>query len=459
MGLAKALVGELPETMAMLTLGRISEEVAVAVCAGTATLTLPDRRLADARLAPDLAPLTARQARKAADRVAAELDAAAVVRARERAARARRVTIRPAPGGIAYLTVLGPLAEMVSAFAALGRDAGAILAGHGDQDPAGRSKTQIMADLASQRLTGLAPGEPVPMEIYLVMPAGALFDPDVVDSAQPLRTGQGDKSFYRTPPHADPADAEDRPADDRDLDGLGLDLDDLDPWDNSTDWARPDAPAEVVGFGPVPARLVRDWLRQGTHPGDDHPPARVWLRRLFTSHDGRDLIAMDSRRRFFTGALRQFVLLRDQHTCTMAFCDAPSRHLDHTTPVAAGGTTTATDGVAGCARHNLDKEAGWQVTVTNDGLNGHGPHTRQVRTPTGATFETHAPPIAGIGTHHPPPGSAYYLGDQESLLARWQHHLDEGRPLDRDEQLHYDHLRDLFDNEPPYLHPAELADL
>ena len=45
--------------------------------------------------------------------------------------RSRRVTVRPAPDGMAYLTVLAPLVETVGAFAALGRDADAVVGGHG----------------------------------------------------------------------------------------------------------------------------------------------------------------------------------------------------------------------------------------------------------------------------------------------------------------------------------------
>ena len=63
------------------------------------------------------------------------------------------------------------------------------------------------------------------------------------------------------------------------------------------------------------------------------------LRRLFTSPDGRDLVAMDSRRRRFTGQLRQLLLFRDQ-TCRVPYCDAPIRHIDHVVPRARGGKST-----------------------------------------------------------------------------------------------------------------------
>lgn len=40
----------------------------------------------------------------------------------------------------------------------------------------------------------------------------------------------------------------------------------------------------------------------------------VWLRRLFTDPTGRDLVALDSKRRRFEGGLARFLQLRDP-TC------------------------------------------------------------------------------------------------------------------------------------------------
>ena len=55
-------------------------------------------------------------------------------------------------------------------------------------------------------------------------------------------------------------------------------------------------PARIAGFGPIPAALARDIARTAD---------RVWIRRLFTSPDGSELVAMDSDRRTFTGGLRR----------------------------------------------------------------------------------------------------------------------------------------------------------
>ena len=67
-------------TMAALVPGVCSERVAVAVVQATATLSVADRGVVDARVGPLLGRLGVKQAGAAAARVAAELDAASVVR-------------------------------------------------------------------------------------------------------------------------------------------------------------------------------------------------------------------------------------------------------------------------------------------------------------------------------------------------------------------------------------------
>ena len=85
----------------------------------TSVLSVEDRAEVDRRVGPLLDRLGVRAAERAARRVAAELDVASVVRRMEEAVKSRRVTVRPAPDGMAYLTVLGPLVEVVGAYAAV----------------------------------------------------------------------------------------------------------------------------------------------------------------------------------------------------------------------------------------------------------------------------------------------------------------------------------------------------
>ncbi len=75
---------------------------------------------------------------RAARRVAAELDAAAVVRRIEAASGSRRVTVRPAPDGMPYLTGLAPPKDAVGAHASLRARAQAVVGGQvSDEQPTG----------------------------------------------------------------------------------------------------------------------------------------------------------------------------------------------------------------------------------------------------------------------------------------------------------------------------------
>src|SRR5580765_4202463 len=312
LGLAKALVLEMPLLHGLLTQGLVSEWVATKVVQGTAALTREDRQIADTRLAPVLPKLGPKSAGAAARRVAAQLDAASVVKRMAAAARSRRVTVRPAPDGMAYLSILAPLAETVGAFAALGRDADAVVGGHGCQPVAGRTRGQVMADLAIQRMGGLGFGQVQPVEIQLVMTDTALFGQDAEGEGHDGGAGGG-RAFFRAQPGPVDTPREDTGS----------------RADNAGSPCRRgsvQAPVEVVGFGPVPAAFLRDRLRHGTstgsdpdhgpgrdqrpeprcengHPVDPDPPpsrsgestddlgveeARVWLRRLYLSPDGRD---------------------------------------------------------------------------------------------------------------------------------------------------------------------------
>jgi hypothetical protein len=128
--------------------------------------------------------------------------------------------------------------------------------------------------------------------------------------------------------------------------------------------------------------------------GSDSGAARVWVRRLYTSPDGRDLVAMDSRRRLFGGLLRRMLVLRDD-VCTTPWCQAPIVHADHTTPVREHGRTTYTQGAGKCARCNQTKEApGWRTRVVND----HATRVVQVTTPLGHRYTSQPPPLLGWGS-------------------------------------------------------------
>ncbi|MBK8867681.1 MAG: HNH endonuclease [Actinomycetales bacterium] len=201
-------------------------------------------------------------------------------------------------------------------------------------------------------------------------------------------------------------------------------------------------PAHLPGYGPIPAAIARTLVRDAD---------RAWIRRLFTTPNSRDLVALDSTRRFFNGGLRRLLVLRDQ-TCRTPWCDAPITAADHTHPAHRGGTTTAANGTGLCQRCNNTKETpGWHTDVISTGLprndlhdtigtgddlqdargtgdelhdtmrtggvpdrthsdhkstatlaqTDHQPHTTRITTPTGKTYHSIAPPILGWGASTP----------------------------------------------------------
>ena len=63
--------------------------------------------------------------------------------------------------------------------------------------------------------------------------------------------------------------------------------------------------------------------------------------------------------RFFTGATRRAIEVRDQE-CTHPFCDVPAERcqIDHIIPYAQGGETTQENGQAHCGFHNRQTNHG-----------------------------------------------------------------------------------------------------
>jgi len=180
LGLATALVEELPCSLAHLADGTVSEWGATLLAKETAALDREVRRRVDAELDERLPTMTPRQIERAARAMVQSTDPEAVVRRRARAAADRRVTIRPQPDTMASVSGLVPVEQGVAAWAALRRDAEAAKA-KGDE----RGLGQIMADLFVERLTGQAHADGVPVEVQLVMTPGSLLGTEKTPATLP----------------------------------------------------------------------------------------------------------------------------------------------------------------------------------------------------------------------------------------------------------------------------------
>ncbi|KXW62514.1 HNH endonuclease, partial [Mycolicibacterium phlei DSM 43239 = CCUG 21000] len=211
LGMARALVEEMPYTLAALECGALSEYRAMLIVRESACLSVEHRRDLDARLCADITRLAgwgdkriAAQARQ----IACELDVAAVVDRSAKAPTDRNLTIRPAPDAMVYVTAHLPVAQGVSVYATLKRQA--------DTTFDGRTRGQVMADTLVERITGRP-----------AAPRGQVMADTLVDRI-PGR------------PAARPADVM-----------VNLVMAD------TTLMGDDDAPAWLQGYGPLPAAIAR----------------------------------------------------------------------------------------------------------------------------------------------------------------------------------------------------------
>jgi hypothetical protein len=399
LGFAKALVTEMPHTLALLTRGVLSEWRATLLVRETAYLTREQRAVIDAELAGPGAenPLEQMSDRKLvaeAQRIAYRLDPHAVLDRARRAERDRSVTLRPAPDTMSYLTGLLPVAQGVACYAVLTRAADTARAAG---DP--RTRGQVMADTlvtalgatpASASCAGASSGTAGNANADNRGPGG---------SASP--GGGSTRPTGPTQPPTPPGPATPNVPDPAGPAGsVSLQL----VMTDRTLLAGDDEPAYLVGYGVVPAGWARDLLRDTA--------ADVFLRRLYTAPSTGRLLAADAKARLVTGALRQVLIGRDQR-CRTPWCDAPIRHLEHLTTWDAGGATTQNNCGGGCEKCNYTKQApGWTARASSPPGQRH---TIETTTPTGHVYQSRAPAPPGHGAR-PSPCASPSPGSRRSPL-------------------------------------------
>lgn len=172
-GLAEALVHEMPYTLEALTKGDVSEYRASLVVAETACLTRQHRSEVDALLKDRLGQWSDRQVQAEAKRIAYRLDPHAIVDRSRKAEADRRVTSWPAPDTMMNVCALLPVVQGAAVMAALTRAADA---GRACGDA--RSRGQVMADTFVERLTGQTAADQTPIEVQLVMTERSLLSDD-----------------------------------------------------------------------------------------------------------------------------------------------------------------------------------------------------------------------------------------------------------------------------------------
>ncbi|WP_405474336.1 HNH endonuclease [Paenarthrobacter ilicis] len=175
LGLAKALVMEMPRTLAALESGQLNEWRATLLVKETACLSVEDRAAVDEELAPDTGTFDGAGDKaiiSAARAAAYRRDPRSVAQRASHAATERTVSLRPAPDTMTYLTALLPVAQGVAVYAALTRTADSVRSS-GDE----RTRGQVMADTLTERVTG-TPGGVAGINLNLVITDRTLFQGD-----------------------------------------------------------------------------------------------------------------------------------------------------------------------------------------------------------------------------------------------------------------------------------------
>lgn len=171
---SRCLLIDLPQTYSALKTGRISEEKARAVAKETDWLPRDKRRQVDERMAGRLAEVGVGRLGNEVRALAQQVDQEAAVEHLEKCIEERAVSVRPAPGNMAYLSALLPMPQAVAVYANLKKSAASLI---GTGESGQRSQSQVMADLLVERTTGQESAAAVPTEIHLVMNDDSLVGP------------------------------------------------------------------------------------------------------------------------------------------------------------------------------------------------------------------------------------------------------------------------------------------
>ncbi|MFH5212097.1 HNH endonuclease [Antrihabitans sp. NCIMB 15449] len=320
LGFAQALDEDMPHTLDRLVTGDLTEWRATLLVRETACLSREDRRIVDRRLCSDPATLAGKGDKQIA---AAALAIAIELDTEALVRRARKATADRCVTSRPAPDTMAYVTALLPVKQAVTVHA-TLMRDAAAVVAAGdhRTKAQVMADLLVERVTGLSTATAVPMTVDIVI---------------------SDEALLGTKPAA----------------------------------------AEVPGYVPIPADLVKHWL----HDTD----ATIELRRLYANPTTGALTAMESTSRCFPKGMLRMTRFRDR-TCRTPWCGAPIKHGDHPKSVAQGGDTTYENSAGLCEACNYAKEAdGWSTTL-DQRIPGEL-HSYTITTPTGHQHTSTAPPL------------------------------------------------------------------
>ncbi|QHC60130.1 HNH endonuclease signature motif containing protein [Rathayibacter sp. VKM Ac-2760] len=333
---AQMLMEHLPLTRALLRDAKILWEVGEAICRTASSLPEASRTAVDERAADAALTMTTAQLRRALTRWREELHEQPLAERHARAKEDRAVWVTPDVDGMATLCLHGPAPTVTGAYERLRRIARTL---RDEGDP--RTLQQLSADAA---IDLLCDGDI----------AGTT--PDAEHRPDPTFV-PGIRAEVRLTLAASTA--------------VGLD----------------DAPADLDGYGPVPAEIARELIRTAAS-----------FTRVLTDPDTGAVVSVGRTWRVPPPQMRLHLQLRDQ-TCRFPGCtrSASSSEADHSIEWRNGGETSLENLVSLCTSHHHVRH-GDQWSYDRDDEDGSITWT----TPTGRRISTRPPPLPGRPPDPPP---------------------------------------------------------
>lgn len=305
--LARTLVDQLPATLTALRCGQIDYRRAAVLAEAVPGLTPEQTVQVEARVLPEAGSRNLGRHRAAVERAVLEVDPRGAEERHGIAIEQRRIDFYPQPDGMGTAEAYLPADGMASLRAALDAAASAIRSEHpGDGRTTDQLRVDALVQMAQDSLrTGRLGGN---------------------ESGQRLATAHGRRPLIQvTVPFSSL---------------LGLD----------------DQPAELTGYGPIPASVARRIAANGT-----------W-RRLLTDPASGALLDCGRTRYQPPPDLIDHVITRDRR-CRFPGCGQPAYRcqIDHTVPSPDGPTADFNLGPLCLPHHVAKTHAGWRLMQTRPG--------------------------------------------------------------------------------------------
>ena len=356
---SKALVHELPATLAVLEAGEISYRHATTLFDQTIGLSPENTAALEAAVLPDAGRMTVAKFAQQTRRVRERLDAESITARHERSVADRAVFFEPAQDGMCWVNAFLPAARGQAIVNRITRFAMSL---QGSDEP--RTLTQLKADVL--------------IDLVLDTDSSGSDDSDSDDDDD-----DSDSDSESDGGSADTGARAGGTGRGKGKRGIKVAVVLLVP--ALTLLGRSDEPAVLEGYGPIDLDTAKELVGNATS-----------FLRILTHPETGAFLSVGRERYRPPADLRTVLQLRDG-TCRFPGCNRAARQsdLDHTIPFAENGQqgeTRLTNMACLCAKNHRDKhEIGWQVSQNDDGI-------LHWTSPTGLKYDTDPENEIGLGT-------------------------------------------------------------